>query len=76
MNKHDRDNLDFLLSLEREHFQEWYNTITEDDREYAQEIISQAAIELQEQSAALVIEGRLALMKRFELAEQVIEMVK
>jgi len=76
MDKHDRDNLEFLLSLERENFQEWYDSITEDDRLYAQEIIAQAALELQEQAEAMVIEGRLAKMKRFTLAERVIEMVK
>lgn len=76
MDKHDRDNLDFLLSLKGKKFNEWYNSITEDDQLYAQEIIAQAAVELQEQSAALVIEGRLALMDRYALAEQVIEMVK
>jgi hypothetical protein len=76
MDKHDRDNLEFLLSLERENFQEWYDSITEDDQLYAQEIIAQAALELQEQAEAMVIEGRLAKMKRFALAERVIEMVK
>lgn len=76
MNKHDRDNLEFLLSLERENFQGWYDSITEDDQLYAQEIIAQAALELQEQAEAMVIEGRLAKMKRFALAERVIEMVK
>ncbi len=76
MDKHDRDNLEFLLSLERENFQEWYDSITADDQLYAQEIIAQAALELQEQAEAMVIEGRLAKMKRFTLAERVIEMVK
>ncbi len=76
MDKHDRDNLEFLLSLERENFQEWYDSITADDQLYAQEIIAQAALELQEQAEAMVIEGRLAKMKRFALAERVIEMVK
>jgi len=46
MDKHDRDNLEFLLSLERENFQEWYDSITADDQLYAQETLAERVIEM------------------------------
>lgn len=76
MNKHDRDNLEFLLNLEKVHFADWYDSITEDDKLYAQEIMARAAEELQEEAAALVIETQLADLDRYTLAEQVIALVK
>ena len=39
MNKHDRDNLNFILSLDEAGFDEWYATLSDDDVDYALEII-------------------------------------
>jgi hypothetical protein len=76
MDKHDRDNLEFLLSLEKVRFADWYDSITPDDQLYAQEIIAKAAEELQEQAQAMAIETQLADMDRYTLAERVIALVK
>lgn len=42
MNKRDRDNLKFLLSISPEAFTEWLNQASPDDIDYALEIINQA----------------------------------
>jgi hypothetical protein len=54
MNKHDRDNYQFIMSLTPSQFDEWYNTITPDDIDYAMELIKMARIELAEEAAALI----------------------
>lgn len=76
MNKHDRSNLEFLLSLDASAFEKWYDTVDQDDIEYAQELMAMAAEELREQARALKIECELAVMDKYSLAEKVIEMVK
>jgi hypothetical protein len=54
MNKHDRDNYQFIMSLTPSQFDEWYNTITPDDIDYAMELIKMARVELAEEAAALI----------------------
>ena len=39
MNKRDRDNLNFILSLNEEQFDEWIETLDADDLDYAVELI-------------------------------------
>ena len=40
MNDHDRNNLNFILSLQtREHFDQWAQTLSEDDMDYAIELL-------------------------------------
>ena len=53
MNKHDKDNLKFILSLKPEEFQYWYETLTDDDALYAMELVSMARTELETQVAEL-----------------------
>jgi hypothetical protein len=53
MNKHDRDNYLFLMSLTPEQFDEWFMTIDEDDVKYAMELIQMARSEIAEQLASL-----------------------
>jgi hypothetical protein len=53
MNKHDKENLRFLLSLSNKEICAWYETITEDEAEYALEILKQANLELAMQLASL-----------------------
>ena len=42
MNDRDQRNLDFILSLTPEQFEEWYSSISQDDIGYAIEIMKQA----------------------------------
>jgi hypothetical protein len=76
MNDHDRNNLNFLLTIDPETFTEWYDQTDEDDREYAQELLALAAEELREQAIALRIEAELSVMESFEQAQAVIGNIK
>lgn len=42
MKKYDLDNLRFLLSVDRETLEDWFNTVDEDDILYATELLEQA----------------------------------
>ena len=45
MNKRDRDNLNFILSLNEEQFDDWMESLEEDDLNYAIELIRTARTE-------------------------------
>ena len=53
MNKHDKDNLKFILALKPQDFQNWYESLTEDDAMYAMELVAMARTELETQVAEL-----------------------
>lgn len=72
MNKHDRDNLNFLLSLDRDTLKDWYSKVDQEDHEYAQELLAIYSLELKQRSIDIRIEAELAVMDRYELAEAVI----
>lgn len=42
MNDWDKNNLQFILSLDETQFDEWYSSISDDDAEYAMELLKQA----------------------------------
>ena len=46
MNNHDRANLEFMLSADKVTLAEWYNSLSEDDLAYANELLQAARIEL------------------------------
>lgn len=45
MNKHDQDNVNFIMSLDDEQFEIWADSATEDDIQYALEILQAARVE-------------------------------
>lgn len=53
MNKHDKDNLKFILSLKPQDFFTWYESLTDDDAIYAMELVVRARAELETQVAEL-----------------------
>jgi hypothetical protein len=53
MNKHDKDNLLFIMSLDIRQFNKWYDSLTPDDAEYAHELILAARTELAVQVAEI-----------------------
>lgn len=57
MNEHDRNNLNFIMSLDEDGFEQWSATLSEDDVNYALELIKAARIEV--------------LMKTAEYADEV-----
>jgi len=54
MNKHDRDNYLFIMSLSPQQFENWYATISDDDAQYAIELIRMARTELIQQTAEIL----------------------
>ena len=59
MNEYDRDNLEFLLSIDGKTFKDWYAKMSPEDHEYAMELIEKYSKELKERSDALVVEALL-----------------
>lgn len=53
MNKYDRNNLDFLLSISTATLKDWYKKMSSDDIEYASDIMAQYSEELSMKSAML-----------------------
>jgi hypothetical protein len=39
VNQHDLNNLEFIMSLDVNSIKQWWNSISEDDREYAMELL-------------------------------------
>ena len=52
MDKHDKDNLNFLLNATPETIQDWYEKMDDDDIVYAFELLEMAKEELIEQQMA------------------------
>jgi hypothetical protein len=46
MNDFDRENLSFLLNVDKETLKEWYDTVGEDDHLYASELMERYSEEL------------------------------
>ena len=46
MNDHDRNNFKYIMSLNEKQFDKWYASISEDDVDYALELMKQARLEL------------------------------
>jgi hypothetical protein len=71
MNKHDTDNLSFILSLNETQLAEWFDTLSYDDIEYASEILEEAniAVSLKVMEAQEIVNTSEAnqLLKKFML---------
>jgi hypothetical protein len=65
MNEHDAKNFEFLLSLTPEALEVWFYQASEDDQNYAEELITQAHI--------IAIDAAVAKMPHYIEAQQVLE---
>ena len=65
MNSFDRENLNFLLTASKKDMDEWYHYATEDDMDYAIELIRAARTELELQELEL-IDSEVECMTEFE----------
>lgn len=54
MNEHDRQNVNFIMSLSDYEFEDWAVELSEDDIKYAVELIKQRRLELMDQEDALM----------------------
>lgn len=76
MNDHDKQNLNFLLTASPEVIADWFTKVDQDDIDYAHELLAMAAEELRQDAIALRVEAELANLDSYDLAKQVINMVK
>jgi len=53
MNDWDKNNIQFILSLDEEGFEDWYATLDTDDMDYALELLKQARTEVNMQLVSL-----------------------
>lgn len=69
MNKHDTDNLSFILSLNETQFVEWFDSLSYDDVAYASELLEEAkiAVSLKVMEAQVVVDTTEAnaILKKF-----------
>ena len=65
MSQRDKDNLVFLLSLSHDGLHQWFYQASEDDINYAEELIAQAQL--------LAIDARVAEMPQFKEAQEVLK---
>lgn len=73
MNEHDRSNLEFLMSASADVLQDWFESVSEDDINYAMELLKAYEKELVENRAELATEFKLQVLNNeFPEAKQVL----
>lgn len=75
MNQHDLDNIRFLLNRTPDQLREWYNSVSDEDLRYANEIMEQYAWYIEDQIQELTVESRLS-QKLWTESQSVIAMIK
>jgi len=69
MNRHDRENLEFLLAADSATIRDWAGKMNPDDIVYAQELLLQHSADLRERSREILVEAEMArLDNNYELA--------
>lgn len=71
MNEHDRSNLNYILSMSYYEFEKWAKTLSQDDMEYAIELIKRGRSEIMVQTLELYDE-----VKSVDQATDIISKVK
>ena len=70
MNRHDRENLEFLLAADSATIRDWAGKMNPDDIVYAQELLLQHSADLRERSREILVEAEMArLANSYELAK-------
>lgn len=72
MTKHDRDNLNFLLSIDAITLHDWYTTASSDDIEYATELLDAFQSELDAKAVEISIEKQLIANEQYSEAKAVL----
>jgi hypothetical protein len=75
VNQHDLDNIRFLLNRTPDQLREWYNSVSDEDLRYANEIMEQYAWYIEDQIQELTVESRLS-QKLWTESQSVIAMIK
>jgi len=64
MNEYDKNNLLFLMNMSSSALEDWFLQASDDDRNYAEELMAEAHL--------IAIDDRVARMRQFKEAEQVL----
>ena len=75
-NQHDRNNLNFLLSVDQETLKLWYKNCSNDDLLYAKSLLDAAALEIHEEIKTQLIDSQLDTMKHFTEATAVLSYIR
>jgi len=76
MNEYDKNNLDFLLSLDPKGFELWFSQASTDDLIYSMELIRQFKKEIKPFIETLHNDLRVDDLKEYKEAKQIIEKIK
>ena len=76
MNEYDKNNLDFLLSLDPKSFELWFEQASTDDLIYSMELIQQFKKEIEPFIGVLKNDFRVDNMKEYKEAKKIIEKIK
>lgn len=75
MNQRDQDNLQFILNASQEVLNDWYGSISEDDRDYAHLLLDIRAAELKDAAVALRVEAEMALDPSYTEANAILDKI-
>jgi len=75
-NQHDRNNLNFLLSVDQETLKLWYKNCSNDDLLYAKSLLDAFALEIHEEIKTQLIDSQLDKMKHFTEATAVLSYIR
>jgi hypothetical protein len=64
MSEYDKNNLLFLMNMSSSALEDWFLQASDDDRNYAEELMAEAHL--------IAIDDRVARMRQFKEAEQVL----
>lgn len=59
MNEHDRRNLEFLLSADKKTLHDWFNSMPQDDIDYAWELLDAYSREIDNRAQELLLDAQL-----------------
>ena len=75
MNQQDQDNLQFILNASQEVLNDWYSSISDDDRDYAHLLLDIRAAELKDAAVALRVEAEMALDPSYTEANAILDKI-
>jgi len=75
MDQHDKDNLDFILSLDKESLKKWFEQASTDDLIYSMEIINQYKQEIAPFIDVLENDNKVDELDNYDISKDVINSI-
>jgi hypothetical protein len=75
MDQHDKDNLDFILSLDKESLKKWFEQASTDDLIYSMEIINQYKEEIAPFIDVLENDNKVDELNNYDMSKDVINSI-